>query len=299
MSLTLAAMRCQEAVEQVQAVVRARAGLGVVLDRPARHVEQLQSLDRAVVQVHVRELGLAEVGLPAHRLVGVDRARAAGAERGEAVVLGGDLDAARLQVLDRVVGAAVAERELEGLQARPRGTAAGGRGRCPTRACARRARGPCPRCSPAPPGRPGRWPGTPRRDPRRAARRRVLVHGCSVTRAPRAISSRTIETLMPVSITAMCGPSPSSPWRLTAVGVTCAARSCPAIGGSASISARASAAGIAAGNSPPRIAPRVADVDDQRARVDAADRRDAAVGAATAASRPRRRGRPRGRRPRA
>ena len=34
----------------------------------------------------------------------------------EAVVLGGDVDAARLQVLDRVVGAAVAEGQLVGLQ---------------------------------------------------------------------------------------------------------------------------------------------------------------------------------------
>ena len=35
----------------------------------------------------------------------------------EAVVLGGDLDDAGAQVLDRVVGAAVAELELEGLHA--------------------------------------------------------------------------------------------------------------------------------------------------------------------------------------
>ena len=42
---------------------------------------------------------------------------AAGSEHREAVVLGGDLDAAALQVLDRVVGAAVAEGQLEGLEA--------------------------------------------------------------------------------------------------------------------------------------------------------------------------------------
>ena len=38
----------------------------------------------------------------------------------------------------------------------------------------------------------------------------LLVHGCSDTRAPRATSSRTIEALMPVSITAIRGPSPAA-----------------------------------------------------------------------------------------
>ena len=92
-------------------------GLGVVLDRAAGHVEQLEALDRAVIQVDVRERRRAEVRLPAHRLVLVDRARAPRAERGEAVVLGGDLDAPGLQVLDRVVGPVMAEGELERLQA--------------------------------------------------------------------------------------------------------------------------------------------------------------------------------------
>ena len=63
------------------AVVRAGAGLGVVLHGAAGHVEQLQALDGAVVEVDVRQRGGAEVGLPAHRLVGVDRARAARPER--------------------------------------------------------------------------------------------------------------------------------------------------------------------------------------------------------------------------
>src|SRR5277367_3279502 len=107
----------EEAVEQVQAVVRAGAGLGVVLDGPAGHVEQLEALDGAVVEVDVRELSGAEVGLPAHRLISVDRARATGAERGEAVVLGGDLDTSGLQVADGMVGTVMAERQLEGLQA--------------------------------------------------------------------------------------------------------------------------------------------------------------------------------------
>src|SRR5438309_2015661 len=107
----------QEAVEQVEAVVRTGPGLRVVLDGPTGHLEQLEALDRAVVEVDVRERGLPEVGLPAHRLVGVDRSCAARSESREAVILGGDLDAPGLQVHDRVVGPTVAERKLERLQA--------------------------------------------------------------------------------------------------------------------------------------------------------------------------------------
>src|SRR3954462_13078531 len=106
----------QEAVEEVEAVVRAGGGLGVVLDRAAGDVEQRQALDGAVVEVQVRELRGAEVGLPAHGLVGVDRLLASRPQDREAVVLRGDLDAAGLEVLDRMVAAAVAEGQLEGLQ---------------------------------------------------------------------------------------------------------------------------------------------------------------------------------------
>ena len=108
----------QEAVEQVQAVVRPRAGLGVVLDGPAGDVEQFQALDGAVVEVHVRQRRRAEVRFPSHRPVVVDRARAAGPERREAVVLGGDLHAPALQVLDRVVCATMPEGQLECLEAK-------------------------------------------------------------------------------------------------------------------------------------------------------------------------------------
>ena len=90
--------------------MRAGAGLGVVLDGGAGDVLQHQALDRAVVEVEVGELGGAEVGLPADRLVGLDPRLAAGPLDREAVVLGGDVDPSRRQVLDRVVGAAVAER---------------------------------------------------------------------------------------------------------------------------------------------------------------------------------------------
>src|SRR3954464_8345222 len=103
----------QEAIEEIEAVVRAGAGLGVVLDGAAGDVEQGQALDGAVVEVEVAELGGPEVGLPAHRLIAVDGPLAARPEHREAVVLRGDLHAAGLEVLDRVVGAAVAEGQLE------------------------------------------------------------------------------------------------------------------------------------------------------------------------------------------
>src|SRR5438876_1087893 len=137
----------QEAVEQIHAVVRTRARLGVVLDRASRDVQQLESLDRAVVEVHVRARRGADVGLPADGLVGVDGAG-----------------------------------------------------------------------------------------------------------APRAASSRTIEALIPASSTAIRGPSPV-PWCETSDGVTVAARSCPAIWGSASISPRAAPCSTEASKTPPRMAP--------------------------------------------
>src|SRR5581483_12131210 len=105
-----------EAVEQVEGVMWARSGLGVVLHGGAGHVLELEALDRAVVEVDVAELGRAEVRLPADRLVGVDRLVAARPENGEAVVLARDLGPSRRQVLDRMVGAVVAEGELVGLE---------------------------------------------------------------------------------------------------------------------------------------------------------------------------------------
>src|ERR1700744_3219788 len=106
----------QEAVEEMDAVVRSGSRPRAVLDAAAGGAEQRQSLDSPVVEVDVRELRGAEVGVPAHRLVAVDRLLPAGAEHREAVVLRGDLDASGLEVLDGVVGAAVPERQLERLQ---------------------------------------------------------------------------------------------------------------------------------------------------------------------------------------
>src|SRR5262245_52734778 len=108
--------RLQEAVELVERVVGPGASLGVVLDRGAVDVEKLQALDGAVVEVDVRERGVAEVGAPADRLVGLDAAAAVGRRDREPVVLRRDLDLARPQVLDRMVGPAVPEGQLVGLE---------------------------------------------------------------------------------------------------------------------------------------------------------------------------------------
>ena len=91
-----------EAIEQVERVVRPRRGLGVILHREGVQGRGRHALHRAVVEVHVGDLGAGDGAALPH---------------GEAVVLRGDLDALRAQVLDRVVGAAVPELELEGTHA--------------------------------------------------------------------------------------------------------------------------------------------------------------------------------------
>ena len=108
----------EEAVEEVQRVVRPGPRLGVVLDRAGARFAQPQPLDGAVVEVDVGQLGRAEVRAPADRLVGVERVLSARPDHGEAMILGGDLDAPGAQVLDRVVGAAVPEAQLVGVEAR-------------------------------------------------------------------------------------------------------------------------------------------------------------------------------------
>src|SRR5215217_8763075 len=50
-----------ELIEEAELVVRTRSGLGVILDAAGRDVEQANALDRSVIQVHVRELRLAQV----------------------------------------------------------------------------------------------------------------------------------------------------------------------------------------------------------------------------------------------
>ena len=113
-----------EAGEQVAAVVRAGAGLGVVLHAEGVGVAGGEALAHAVVEVDVGEVGDA-----GQRVDG----------DGEVVVLARDLDVAGREVLDRVVGAVVAERQLDRRRRRAPGPAAGCRGRCRRSGCPCRA----------------------------------------------------------------------------------------------------------------------------------------------------------------
>ena len=80
---------------------------------------------------------------------------------------------------------------------------------------------------------------------------------------------------MPVSIAITRGPSPS---RISgSAGVTSRARSAPVIDGSAITRSRA-CLGHVGGEDPAAHRTLVADMADERARVDAGQRRDAAVG---------------------
>src|SRR5690242_3091407 len=96
----------QELVEEAERVVRPRPGLRVVLDAARGDVEQADALDRAVVEVHVGQLSVAQVRLDDREGLG----RFPG--DGEAVVLGGDGDPSRSEVFDGVVGTAVTEWQL-------------------------------------------------------------------------------------------------------------------------------------------------------------------------------------------
>ena len=258
-----------------------------------------QPLDGAVVEVDVGQLGGAEVGLPADRLVALDRRRAVGAEHGEAVVLAGDLGPAGGQVLDRVVGAVVAERQLVGLKPDRAAQQLVAEADPVHRELADELRGRSRRCSRARPGRPGRWRGTPHRARWRAAAPRSRCRGAARRSRPRRGGCATIERLTPVSIIAIRGPGPArrrSSDKRSAAGVTSRARSRPVIGGSAAISSRASVLGdVAPGTAPPRIAPGVADVAHERARVEVGDRGNACVGQPSSASPAPRPGRRRGR----
>ena len=81
--------------------------------RCSRDVLEDEALDGPVVEIEVGELGLAEVGLPADRFIPIDLPGAIRPLDREAVILGGDVDPARLEVLDRVIRAAVAEGSLK------------------------------------------------------------------------------------------------------------------------------------------------------------------------------------------
>src|SRR5262249_18627880 len=103
-SASLLAHQIGEAMEQVVGVVRTGRGFRMVLHREHGPFAMPEALARAVVEVEVRRLPAVR----RHRR-GVD---------GEAVVLRGDLDLAGRQVLDRMIRAVVAERQLVGAAAR-------------------------------------------------------------------------------------------------------------------------------------------------------------------------------------
>src|SRR3954467_8007290 len=99
MSSRLGTDGLQEAIELVQRVVGAGTGFRVVLDRRGLDLEQVQALDRAVVEVDQAQLRGAEVGVPADSLAGVQALRPTRSLDGEAVVLRRDLDPLRQHVL--------------------------------------------------------------------------------------------------------------------------------------------------------------------------------------------------------
>ena len=111
----------------------ARRGLGVVLDREARGVEQLDALGGAVVKVHMRQANAAKalvhhdrrdaathpgaqisigrmLGLAAGKLG--DKLAQAGEQQAKAMILRGDLHATAYQVNDRLVATAMTELKL-------------------------------------------------------------------------------------------------------------------------------------------------------------------------------------------
>ena len=93
--------------------MRACCGLRVVLHGECGDVHALQAFDHVVVQIDVGDEHLAVLAVFKRR---VDLLADRGVDR-EAVVVGGDLDLAGGQILDRLVDAAVAELELVGAEA--------------------------------------------------------------------------------------------------------------------------------------------------------------------------------------
>ena len=87
-----------EVIEQVIRIVRARRCFGVVLDGEGGLVFTAESLVCIVVEVQVRQLDIFFF-----KRIHVNA---------EAVVLAGDFDFSRLEILDGVVGSSVAELEL-------------------------------------------------------------------------------------------------------------------------------------------------------------------------------------------
>src|ERR1043166_2428674 len=87
-----------EIAEQVERVVGAGGGFGVVLDGDGGLAAVAETFERLVVEIDVHVLDLV-----LRQRVGIDR---------KAVILRGDLDAAGAEVLDRMIAAAMAELQL-------------------------------------------------------------------------------------------------------------------------------------------------------------------------------------------
>src|SRR5690348_9560785 len=90
--------QADEIVEQVARIVRPRRGLRMVLDAEYGVISEPETLERLVVEIDVRDLGLAGA-----ERIGIDR---------EAMIMAGDLDLAGQLVPYRVIGAAMAELHL-------------------------------------------------------------------------------------------------------------------------------------------------------------------------------------------
>src|SRR5713226_3626273 len=102
-----------EAGKQVSRVVWTGRGLRVVLDGEGPYVEAPQALERAVVQVPVRQRGAARLGFdqcgrPRWSCDGSPAARIAR----EAVIVARDLDPAGVEILHRLIDAAMPEAKL-------------------------------------------------------------------------------------------------------------------------------------------------------------------------------------------
>src|SRR5271157_4334357 len=87
-----------EVVEEIVRVLRAGAGLGMILHAEERHRSMAQALERVVIQVDVGQVYVARL-----KRIGID---------GEVVIVAGDLHFARIHLLHRMIAAVMSELEL-------------------------------------------------------------------------------------------------------------------------------------------------------------------------------------------